>query len=50
MTYHLGVDDLWDIWEFLELKYSLNFFQAFRKASSSQNFCLFVVVLQLGES
>ena len=49
-TYHLGADDLWDIWEPSVLEHSLDFLPALRKASSSQNFCFFVVVLQLGES
>ena len=49
-TYDLETDDLWDVWEPLVLEYSLNIFPAFRKASSSQRYCLFVVVLQLEES
>ena len=48
-TYQLGADDLWDIWESSVLEYSLDFLPALRKTSSSQNFCLFVIVLQLGE-
>ena len=49
-TYHLGADDLWDIWESSVLELSLDIFPALRKASSSQSFCVFVVGLQLGES
>ena len=48
-TYNLVADDFWDIWEPSILEHSFNFFPAFRKASSSHRFCLFVVVLQLGE-
>ena len=48
-TYHLGADDLWDIWKSSVLEHSLNFLPALCKASSSQNFCFFVVVLQLRE-
>ena len=32
MTYHLGADDLWDIWEPLVLEHSLNVLSIFRKA------------------
>ena len=48
--YDLGTDDLWDVWQSLVLEHSLNVLPAFRKASSSQRYCLFVIVLQLGES
>ena len=48
--YHLGADDFWDIWEALVLEHSLNVFLVLQKAPKSQRFCLFVVVLQLGES
>ena len=50
MTYDLGTDDLWDVWKPLVLEHSLDVLPAFRKASSSQRYCLFVIVLQLGES
>ena len=49
-TYHHEADDCWDIWKPLVLEHSLDVFLALQKAPSSQNFCLFVVVLQLGES
>ena len=49
-TDDLKTDNLWDVWEPLVLEYSLDVLSAFRKASSSQRYCLFVVVLQLGES
>ena len=47
-SYHLKTNDFCDIWEFLKLKYSLNFFPALRKGPNSQRFYLFVVILQLG--
>ena len=50
MTYDLGTDDLWDVWEPLVLEHSLDVLSTFRKAFSSQRYCLFVIVLQLGES
>ena len=49
-TYDLGTDGFWDIWESLVLEHSLDVLPAFRKASSSQRYCLFVILLQLGES
>ena len=49
-TYDLGTDNLWDVWEPLVLEHSFEVFPAFRKASSSQSYCFFVVGLQLGES
>ena len=50
-TYHLGTDDLWDVWESLELKHSLNVFPAIRKARKvSKKLYFFIVFLQLGES
>ena len=49
-TYYFVTDNLWDIWELLVLEHLFDFFSAFRKAPSSQNFCLFVGFLQLGES
>ena len=49
-TYDLGTDDLWDVWEPLVLEHSLDVLPTFRKASSSQRYCLFVIVLQLGKS
>ena len=48
--YHLRADDLWDIWKPLVLEHSLNVLPVLRKVPSSQHFCLFVIVLQLGES
>ena len=50
MIYHFKVDDLWDIWKPSVLKHSLNVLLVLRKALSSQYFCLFIIVLQLGES
>ena len=47
-TYHLGADDLWDIWEPSVLEHSLDFFPALWKASSSQNFYFLVFVLKFG--
>ena len=49
-TYDLKTDDFWDVWEPLVLEHSLDVLLAFRKPSSSQRYCLFVIVLQLGES
>ena len=49
-TYHLGTDDFWDVKESLILEYSFDVFPALLKAPSSQHFCLFVVILQFGES
>ena len=49
-TYNLGMDDLWDIWEPLVLEHAFDVFPAFRKVSSSQHYCLVVIVLQLRES
>ena len=48
-TYDLETDDLWDVWELLVLEHSLDVLLTFRKASNSQRYCLFVIVLQLGE-
>ena len=48
--YHLGADDLWDIWEFLVLKHSLDILPLFRKTCSSEFLCFFVFVLQFGQS
>ena len=49
-TYDLGTDDLWDVWEPLVLEHSLDVLPTFQKAFSSQCYCLFVIVLHLGES
>ena len=49
-TYDLETDDLWEVWEPLVLEHFLDVFPAFRKAFSSQRYCFFVVVLQLGKS
>ena len=50
IIYDLGTDDLWDVWEFLELKYSFDVFPALRKACrASEKFCFLVVFLQLRE-
>ena len=48
--YDLGTDDLWDVWEPLVLEHSLDVLPTFRKTSNSQRYCLFVILLQLGES
>ena len=51
MTYHLGADDLWDIWEPSVLEHSFDFFSALQKACRvSEKLCFLVVFLQLGES
>ena len=47
-TYHLRVDDLWDIYEPLILEDSFDVLAALRKAPSSERFYFFVIVLQLG--
>ena len=48
-TYHLGVDDLWDIWELLVLEHSLNVLPLLRKTYNSKFLCFFVFVLQFGQ-
>ena len=45
-TYHLGVDDFWDIWETTVLEYSLNFLPVLWKAYSSKCFCFLVLILK----
>ena len=47
-TYHLGADNLWDIWELSLLEHSFDFFPALRKIFSSQNFYFFVFILKFG--
>ena len=50
MTYHLGTDGLWDIWEPLVLEHSLDILSALQKVySTSEKLCFLVVFLQLGE-
>ena len=50
MTYDLGTDDLWDVWEPLVLEHSLNIFSALRKVRrASEKLCFLVAFLQLGE-
>ena len=50
-TYHLEADDVWDIWEPLVLKHSLEFFLALWKAcKASKKLCFLVIFLQLRES
>ena len=49
--YDLETDDLWDVWEFLDLEYSLDVFSALQKACRVLKTLRFLVVfLQLGES
>ena len=50
MTYHLGADDLWNIWEPSVLEHSLDIFPLFRKTCSSEFLCFFVSILQFGQS
>ena len=47
-THHFGAHDLWDIQEPLILEHFLKIFSTLRKVLSSQRFCFFVVVSQLG--
>ena len=49
-TYHLGADDLWDIWEPSVLEHSLDVLPALRKACSSECFYFLVFVLKFGQS
>ena len=48
-TYHLRVDDLWDIWESSVLKHSLDILSLLRKICSSEFLCFLVFVLQFGQ-
>ena len=49
-TYHLGADNLWDIWEPLVLKHSFDVLPVLRKAYSSECFCFLVFILKFGKS
>ena len=50
-TYHLRVDDLWDIWELSVLEHSLDVLSVLWEAYSSDwFFCFFVFVLKFGQS
>ena len=50
-TYHLGADNLWDIWEFSILEHSFNVLPVLWEACrASEKLCFLVIDLQLGES
>ena len=48
--YHLGADNLWDIWEPSVLEHSLDVLPLLRKTCSSKFLCFLVFVLQFGQS
>ena len=45
-TYHLGMDDFWDVWEALVLEHFLDFFLVLWKTSYFKCFCFFIFVLK----
>ena len=49
-TYHLGTDDLWNVYEFLVLEHSLDILPVLWKARSSECFCFLVFVLKFEQS
>ena len=48
-TYHLRIDNFWDVWEALVLEHSFIIFLVFQKICKSKHFCFFVIVLKFGE-
>ena len=49
-TYHLGVDNLWNIWESSILEHFLNIFPVLWKAYNSECFCFLIFVLKFRQS
>ena len=47
-TYHLKVDNFWDIWEVLVPEPSLDVLPVFWKIYSFECFCFFIFVLKFG--